>query len=181
MARSCQVLALVCLTSCGAARASGLPAHAREVRELPPHWEPQVPDSEKVVLAPNPYAPTRSAPGAYFWQSRRQPELPAVDTWGTGSDPHLLEPALVVASLRPRLRGCFSDWLERQADAEGAVRFAVELGSSGAVQTISATVDAVDPRTVECLFTVLGPARFEPPLGGRATLHIPVVFKNSAL
>jgi len=48
------------------------------------------------------------------------------------------------------------------------------------VQAISADVQGVDEPTLECLFTVVGPAQFVPPAGGHATLQVPVVFKNAA-
>lgn len=86
----------------------------------------------------------------------------------------------VVASLRPAFRHCFSRWLDAKADAEGSVRLALELGCAGDVQAISADVQGVDEPTLECLFTVVAPAQFGPPANGRATLQVPVVFKNAS-
>jgi hypothetical protein len=60
------------------------------------------------------------------------------------------------------------------------VRFALELGCAGEVQTIAAEVKGVDESTVACLFNIVGPAQFEPPAGGHARLQVPVVFKNAA-
>jgi hypothetical protein len=113
------------------------------------------------------------------------PSTPALEPVGTGSPPPgsagvRRDPDFVVASLRPRLRGCFAGLLERRAQAEGSIRFALELGCAGEVQTISAKAEGVDEPTVECLFAVVAPALFDPPVGGRATIHMPVVFKNSA-
>lgn len=90
------------------------------------------------------------------------------------------DPNFVVASLRPRLRSCFSSLLERSEQAEGSIRFALSLGCAGEVQTISAKTEGVDLPTIECLFAVVAPAMFDPPVGGRATIQVPVVFKNSA-
>jgi hypothetical protein len=41
-------------------------------------------------------------------------------------------------------------------------------------------VQGVDEPTLECLFTVVAPAQFEPPASGHATIQVPVVFKNAA-
>lgn len=90
------------------------------------------------------------------------------------------DPNFVVASLRPRLRSCFSSLLERSEQAEGSIRFALSLGCAGEVQTISAKAEGVDEPTIECLFAVVAPAMFDPPAGGHATIQVPVVFKNSA-
>jgi hypothetical protein len=108
----------------------------------------------------------------------------ALDTWGTGPHPEATanarrDPDFVVASLRPRLRSCFAGLLDRSAEAQGSIRFALELGCAGEVQTISAKAEGVDEPTVECLFAVVAPAMFDPPAGGHATIHVPVVFKNS--
>ncbi|HEY3252662.1 MAG TPA: hypothetical protein VGJ91_01900 [Polyangiaceae bacterium] len=106
----------------------------------------------------------------------------ALDTWGSGepAPSERRSPDLVVAGLRPAFRRCFSRWLDSKADAEGSVRFALELGCAGDVQAISADVQGVDESTLECLFTVVAPAQFGPPANGHATLQVPVVFKNAS-
>ncbi|MEI9938707.1 MAG: hypothetical protein WDO69_15925 [Pseudomonadota bacterium] len=106
----------------------------------------------------------------------------SLDTWGGGEPPPSgsRSPDLVVAGLRPAFRHCFSRWLDSKADAEGSVRFALEVGCAGAVQAISADVQGVDESTLECLFTVVAPAQFGPPANGHATLQVPVVFKNAS-
>jgi len=106
----------------------------------------------------------------------------ALDTWGSGEPkaPESRSADFVVASLRPAFRHCFSRWLDAKADAEGSVRLALELGCAGDVQAISADVQGVDEPTLECLFTVVAPAQFGPPANGRATLQVPVVFKNAS-
>jgi hypothetical protein len=117
-------------------------------------------------------------------KAKKDPNAPAPDTWGTGPHAETVasarrDPDFVVASLRPRLRSCFAGLLDRRAEAEGSIRFALELGCAGEVQAISAKAEGVDQPTVECLFAVVAPAMFDPPAGGRATIHMPVVFKNS--
>ena len=110
--------------------------------------------------------------------------LQAQNTWG-GDEPAPSDrtgpsPDLVVAALRPRFHQCFSRWLDQRADAEGSVRFALEVGCAGAVQAISAEVQGVDDSTVGCLFGVVGPARFGAPVNGHATIQVPVVLKNTS-
>jgi hypothetical protein len=113
-----------------------------------------------------------------------KPGQPALDTWGSGEAPppdkRVGSADTVVAALRPAFRHCFSRWLESNAEARGSVRFSLELGCTGEVQAISADVEGVDEPTLECLFSVVAPAQFEPPAGGHATLRVPVVFKNAA-
>lgn len=87
---------------------------------------------------------------------------------------------LVVIGLRSAFHHCFSRWLEDQADAQGSVRFALELGCAGEVEAISAENQGVDESTLACLFSVVAPAHFAPPPGGHATVRVPVVFKNAA-
>lgn len=115
-----------------------------------------------------------------------EPATPeALDTWGSGSAPLTVEtPAprsadQVVAALRPRLRRCFSSWMERGRTSEGSVRFAVHIDCSGEVGAVAAKTSGVDEPTVTCLFGVVAQASFESPANGRATLQIPVVFKNA--
>ena len=60
------------------------------------------------------------------------------------------------------------------------MRLALELGCAGNVQAISADVHGVDEPTLACLFTVVGPAQFDPPANGHATIEVPVVFKHAA-
>ena len=116
-------------------------------------------------------------------QPKREADERPLDTWGEGpladATSTRRDPDFVVASLRPRLRSCFASWLDRRAEAEGSIRFALELGCAGEVQTISAKAEGVDESTVQCLFAVVAPATFAPPAGGHATIHVPVVFKNA--
>jgi hypothetical protein len=110
----------------------------------------------------------------------------APDTWGSGSPAvAATEPASprsadqVVAALRPRLRRCFSSWVERGTTGEGSVRFAVQIDCGGEVRAVTAKSSGVDEPTISCLFGVVARASFESPVSGRATLQIPVVFKNT--
>ncbi|MET0794033.1 MAG: hypothetical protein ABW061_21105 [Polyangiaceae bacterium] len=86
----------------------------------------------------------------------------------------------VVAGLRPVLHHCFSRWLADEADAQGSVRFALELGCDGDVAAISANVKGVDESTLTCLFSAVAQARFAPPTAGHATVNVPVVFRHAA-
>lgn len=111
------------------------------------------------------------------------PEAP--DTWGTGRHQTSAEPLAarspeqVVAALRPRLRRCFSSWLERSGANEGSVRFALEIDCGGEVGAVTAKSSRVDESTVTCLFGVVTQASFVAPAAGHATLEIPVVFKTA--
>jgi hypothetical protein len=172
-----------------------------------PHW---LGDSELRSTRPgaaaslaNPYAPTRShGARVYSWQSEKRAECgpgvaaakPELERGSTrallaamperSSDPsgkvQPLSPDFVVAGLRPAIHHCFSRWLDAKLDAQGSVRLALELGCAGDVQAISAENQGVDESTLTCLFSVVAPARFAPPVGGRATVLVPVVFKNAA-
>lgn len=152
----------------------------------------------------NPYAPVPSLSAAiYSWQSERRvectPESRVLEAErvlepspargvlaafperssdpGSGAQPS--SPDVVVAGLRSALHHCFSRWLEDQADAQGSVRLALELGCAGEVEAISAENQGVDSSTMACLFSAVAPARFAPPAGGHGTVHVPVVFKNA--
>ena len=126
--------------------------------------------------------PMLAADNPRLLQSPSLPEYlaPAVSAEQPAEARSAPSPELVVAGLRPRFRQCFSRWLDAKDDAQGSVNFALELGCGGDVQAISAVVKGVDEPTLECLFTVVAPARFEPPAGGHATIQVPVVFKNAA-
>ncbi len=134
------------------------PLTAGEIVILAAQDEPNAAGERRSLVQAEPLAPAPSEPAA---GEHRAPDL-------------------VVASLRPAFRHCFSRWLDEKADAEGSVRLALELGCAGNVQAISADVKGVDEPTVGCLFTVVGPAQFEPPANGHATIQVPVVFKNAS-
>lgn len=150
----------------------------------------------------NPYAPIRSQNAEhYFWQTDQRTAcdsevgahaaeheanaaralLAALPDRASVADlrGQTANPDRVVAALRPALRRCFSRWLDARSDAEGSVRFALELGCGGEVAAISAENKGVDEATLECLFSVVAPARFAPPAGGHASVLVPVVFKNA--
>ena len=153
----------------------------------------------------NPYAPTRARNAdVYSWQSetravctpeslaqpsgmeRRSVAVPSVlaalpeRTLDSGHSAQPQNPDLVVAGLRPALHHCFSRWLDDRVNAQGSVRFKLELGCAGEVEAISAENQGVDSSTLVCLFSAVAPTRFAPPVGGHATLLVPVVFKNAA-
>ena len=115
---------------------------------------------------------------------RAQADADAREALGAAEEPvakRASNPELVVAGLRPRFRRCFSRWTDEKANAQGSVRFALELGCAGNVQAITADdVRGVDEPTLACLFTVVGPAQFDPPANGHATIQVPVVYKSAA-
>lgn len=151
----------------------------------------------------NPYAPVRSRNATrYSWQSEQRAECDS-EASVNQAEPESnaarrvfaalperasqatlrVQPAtpdLVVAALRPALHRCFSRWVDTRLDAQGSVRFALELGCTGDVAAVSAENQGIDETTLECLFSVVAPAHFAPPPGGHATVLVPVVFKNAA-
>jgi len=186
------------------------PARPQAAAPEMPHWglEPASRDSAQRAPEPraaNPYAPTRSPNRAvYLWQSEKRTEC-SPESQPTQLDTERLpearaardllaaiperksvpagdprSPDLVVAGLRPALHHCFSRWLDARLDAQGSVRFALELGCAGEVEAISAENQGVDESTLTCLFSAVAPARFAPPAAGHATIFMPVVFKNAA-
>jgi hypothetical protein len=153
--------------------------------------------------AANAYTPTRLRNAeAYSWQSENRaiclPDAPAQKgelevrarrgllaalperASELSSQAQPISPDFVVAKLRPAFHHCFAQWLDERVDAQGSVRFALELGCAGAVEAISAENQGVDENTLECLFSAVAPARFAPPAGGHATILVPVVFRNAA-
>ncbi|MEI9937796.1 MAG: hypothetical protein WDO69_11305 [Pseudomonadota bacterium] len=168
----------------------------RSVESEPRVVEPRATEAPAI----NPYAPIRSRNAAlYSWQSEKRAECAPESaaqlepsaargmlaafperTSNAANRAHAASPDLVVAGLRPALHHCFSRWLDARVDAQGSVRFALELGCAGAVEAISAENQGVDESTLACLFSAVAPARFAPPAGGHATVLVPVVFKNAA-
>ncbi|RYZ01633.1 MAG: hypothetical protein EOO73_34960 [Myxococcales bacterium] len=195
----------VALSSACASGGAALPPHTEPQREIVAVASTEA-EPLPAPLPLDPYAPTRTSPTDYVWQRAQRaecavrgplrfegshgdfpllPEEPeeAPDTWGTGSPPLAAEHApksadRVVAELRPRLRRCFSSWVERGNGNEGSVRFAVRIDCGGEVGAVTAKSSGVDEPTVTCLFGVVAQASFESPAAGRATLQIPVVFKS---
>ena len=94
--------------------------------------------------------------------------------------PSATSPERVIARLRPALHHCFARWIDDQADAQGSVRLALELGCAGEVESISAQSKGVDESALACLFSAVAPARFAVPPSGHAAFSVPIVFKNLA-
>jgi hypothetical protein len=165
-------------------------------------------EAPSVASAKLPYAPTRTSPTEYSWRRAPKttclapthlrfdgshgdfPLLPddftvaitpqetkGGDDAAAAHGPRSADQ--VIASLRPRFRQCFSSWFDRGANAEGSVRFALELACNGDVEAVTAKSSGVDEPTVACLFGVVARAEFEPPSAGQALLQVPVVFKNT--
>lgn len=183
---------------------------ALETRRAHVESEPRMLDLrtlEPQAQPTNPYAPIRTRKAdVYSWQSEKRAvctQEPPAATSGVerpleasaapgllaalperksdaASNAQPVNPDLVLATLRPALHHCFSRWLDDQVDAQGSVRFKLELGCGGEVEAISAENQGVDARALECLFSAVAPARFAPPVGGHAVVLMPVVFKNAA-
>ena len=208
MSNFCHLLPLACTLALASACASR-PKLARSPRPIATFDALRseieaVPRTDFSPTAQSPYAPIRAQNAdVYSWQSETHavctPEslaassgaepgstVPSVlaalpeRTSDSGNSAQPLNPDLVVAGLRPALHHCFSRWLDDRVNAQGSVRFKLELGCAGEVEAISAENRGVDSSTLVCLFSAVAPARFAPPAGGHATLLVPVVFKNAA-
>lgn len=194
------LLALAASVGCGHAPTTQAP------RAAPTEALPELGAGPATIVAsPNPFAPIRTSATNYHWERRARPRcqaptrlrfegshgdfplLPdepevtaALDTWGTGSPPAETPKSAerVVAELRPRLRRCFSSWVDQGSANEATVRFAVRIGCGGEVGALTATSSGVDESTLTCLFGVVARASFESPASGELTLQLPVVFKR---
>jgi len=118
--------------------------------------------------------------------------LPAVGGAGAGAqdaiatgDAGATAPALgnisnaarVVAGMRARFRACYQTLLEkRDPRAAGQVRLALRVDCEGRIAAITAQTSGVDQETVECMFAAVGDDRFDPPVGGKAVVNVPVNF-----
>ena len=73
-------------------------------------------------------------------------------------------------------RQCYQNLLNRNGDAEGKIRLLFSVDCDGNVRDIHATALGLDREIVECMFLLVAQARFDPPEGGSARVHVPVTF-----
>lgn len=85
----------------------------------------------------------------------------------------------VIASLRPRFRGCFNRGLDLDPHLDGAATFAVDIGPDGAVTAVERiSIEGLTEDVSQCLSKVLASAHFEPPERGRGRIDVPIHLKQ---
>ncbi len=83
----------------------------------------------------------------------------------------------VVAGLRPGFRVCYNRGLSASPDAEGSIRLSIYVGSNGDVTGVSGSSSGNLPSTVvSCVKGRARSASFDPPVGGKAVVVVPVTF-----
>ncbi|MBK7582001.1 MAG: AgmX/PglI C-terminal domain-containing protein [Myxococcales bacterium] len=103
-------------------------------------------------------------------------KLPAVAALPATAAPARLPGKL--AMLNARFRRCYNDALAKDPKAEGKVVMTVEIGAKGEVTGVDAKPTGnLPPSVVKCMTAHVKAIELEPPLGGKATYVIPVVFQ----
>jgi hypothetical protein len=101
-----------------------------------------------------------------------EPDLPASAA---------LNAAEVVAALRPAFRDCYEAALRRDPRIEGFTTLEVRLDPTGHVTSSAASgTFGLDPRTADCMASVIRPAVFDPPGPSGAKLNVPLRFRPDA-
>jgi hypothetical protein len=88
--------------------------------------------------------------------------------------------AQVVASMRPGLRACYKKFgLDVDPTMQGSVRVTASVGSNGEVRSAQGgSVTGLSSAVVGCVVGRVRSAQFDPPVGGGATLVIPISFRT---
>ncbi|GMV16990.1 MAG: hypothetical protein AMXMBFR56_52140 [Polyangiaceae bacterium] len=84
--------------------------------------------------------------------------------------------AQVVGAMRQAFRDCYNQALATMPDAEGTIRLTIKVRADGTVSDTAAIVTGKLGTAVECVRSVAGRAKFEPPEGGSAVIKVPVTF-----
>ena len=88
---------------------------------------------------------------------------------------HMSNAAPVVAAMAAGFRNCYSQALAQHPGAEGKVLLSINIGPSGAVQSVNAVPSGSLPESVvDCTKSRASLAQFSPPRGGSAVIQIPV-------
>jgi hypothetical protein len=134
------------------------------------HWVN--PNSAVCMESPNSAVPSVAGTGADGGST--------VATGDAGTSPalgNISNAARVVAGMRARFRACYQALLDkRDPRAAGQVRLAFRVDCEGRIAAITAQTSGVDRETVDCMFAAVGDDRFDPPVGGKAVVNVPVNF-----
>lgn len=84
--------------------------------------------------------------------------------------------AQVVGAMRQAFRDCYNQALATMPESEGTIRLTIKVSADGTVSDTAATVTGKLGTAVECVRSVAGRAKFEPPDGGSAVITVPVTF-----
>jgi hypothetical protein len=82
---------------------------------------------------------------------------------------------LVVAGLRGQFRSCYQAWLKAGNRTEHKLSVWIRVGSDGRVSSVDVSGDAPESLGM-CVQDVALTAKFAPPEGGKAVIHVPVTF-----
>ena len=82
----------------------------------------------------------------------------------------------VVASMRGLLRACYKRALDEDPTMRGSVRVTAQIAPNGDVSSVRAAASGLSSSMVSCVKRVVRGAQFGPPVGGGATVDIPMSF-----
>jgi hypothetical protein len=83
----------------------------------------------------------------------------------------------VVARMRPGFHQCYTNALSSNPDAAGKITLKIQVGASGAVTGVTASVSGNLPaEVVNCVKRRASGGKFSPPEGGTAVIDVPVSF-----
>jgi hypothetical protein len=82
----------------------------------------------------------------------------------------------VVARMRPRFRHCYQVGLEKTPGAAGQVTLNAKIGPRGEVQSVQSVGGQSLGPILGCLKAVVLSGQFPPPVGGSASVSIPLTF-----
>lgn len=153
-------------SSGGTAAISEMPAYLegcepKGIEQLPEHvFEWTSPGTSE--CPPLPAEPTRS---------------PSEASFEPGPSSHSIANAgPVIARTRATFRACYQQALNLNSNAEGKIRLSLVVDCHGVVRKVTAAARGFDANTVHCVIENAAAATFEPPKGGGATLHVPLIF-----
>ncbi len=101
---------------------------------------------------------------------------------GSALPPAIPDAESGVKAMRPHLRNCFFDQLQRKQVLTGTITFAIEVGPDGRVASASVeTREGLDDACLTCMTRSVKEGRFTPPLDGLPTTVIaPFTFHSAS-
>lgn len=83
----------------------------------------------------------------------------------------------VLATMRPAFRSCYNRGLQTNPNMKGSLRITARIGPNGEVVVANpAGGNGLSKEVIDCVVTRVKSARFSPPVGGGATIVLPVSF-----